>query len=106
MSEAERHMIELSEVIRELRTQLAAAVEAGAGHPIAFELGDIELEVSLALQKTLDGTGKLRFWVLEFGVDGSRQSTDTQRVKLTLRPRSRTTGRSPIISGSPAPGEE
>ena len=44
-------MIELSDVITNLRTELETARLAGVGEGLRFELGPVELEVSVALAK-------------------------------------------------------
>ncbi len=98
-------MIELSDVIRELRGQLEKAAADGAGAAIQFEVGEVELEVSVALEKERQGSGAVRFWVLELGGSGKEGHVDTQRVKITLQPRVTASGRSPRISGLSQPGE-
>ena len=80
-------MIELSDVIASLRTELDTARRAGAGEDLRFELGPVELEVSVALQKEGSGGVKVKFWVVELGADGKLSSMSTQRIKLTLQPR-------------------
>jgi hypothetical protein len=80
-------MIELSDVIADLRAELDAARRAGAGEDLRFELGPVELEVSVAVQKDAGGGAKVKFWVVELGADGKVSSTATQRIKLTLHPR-------------------
>ena len=52
-----------------------------------FELGPVELEVSVALTKEAGGDGKVKFWVVEFGAAGKAGSSSTQRITLTLHPR-------------------
>ncbi|MER7766797.1 trypco2 family protein [Kitasatospora sp. NPDC096140] len=98
-------MIELSDVIRDLRSQLGRAIEAAADEELELELGDIELELTVALEKGGGGTAKVKFWVLELGGNGKMGQTDTQQLKLTLKPRLRSTGRSPHVSGSAVAGE-
>ncbi|MGO4421954.1 trypco2 family protein, partial [Streptomyces sp. MCAF7] len=44
-------MVELSEMIRELRAQLTAAAAAGADEALKFDVGPIELEVTVAVTK-------------------------------------------------------
>ncbi|MFF8726289.1 trypco2 family protein [Streptomyces sp. NPDC015171] len=79
-------MIELTTVIKDLREELEQAVTAGVGKALRFELGTIELEVSLALEKKAGTSGKVRFWVVDLGADGSVSSNAVQRVKLSLSP--------------------
>lgn len=99
-------MIELASVIRDLRTELEAAVAAADGSALRFELGPIELEVSLAVERSATAGAKLRFFVVEANSDGKAGSTGTQRVKLTLTPSLSPGGRSPYVSGTALTGEQ
>ena len=80
-------MIELSDVIASLRSELDTARREGAGKDLRFELGPVDLEVSVAVEKTVGGGAKVKFWVVELGADGKIGATSTQRIKLTLNPR-------------------
>ncbi|WP_194908972.1 trypco2 family protein [Catenulispora rubra] len=99
-------MIELASVIRDLRVELEQAVVAADGAALRFELGPIELEVSVALEREAGSGTKVRFWVVQAGADGKIGTTNTQRVKLTLTPRLAPDDRSPYVSGEIMPGEE
>jgi hypothetical protein len=80
-------VLELAEVIAELRAELQKAVAAGSDEALRFELGPIELEVAVGLVKGKEGGGKVRFWVLELGGEVKAEQNSTQRIKLTLGPR-------------------
>jgi hypothetical protein len=92
-------VIELAEVVRELRRELAAAMEAGRDEELRFELGPIELEVSVGVERTGGASGKVRFWVVELGGDAASTRSSTQRVMLTLQPRVTGSDAAPWISG-------
>jgi hypothetical protein len=79
-------LIELADVIRQLRQELDRARLAADGEDLRFELGPIELEVTVELQAVGGAEGKIRFWVVELGADGRATSTSAQRIKLTLNP--------------------
>jgi hypothetical protein len=79
-------MIELSDVIASLRSELNTARLEGAGKDLRFALGPVELEVSVVVEKTGGGDAKVKFWVVELGADGKISSTSTQRIKLALNP--------------------
>ncbi|WP_326621308.1 hypothetical protein OG863_29005 [Streptomyces decoyicus] len=79
-------MIELASVIRDLREELEQAVVAAEGAALRFELGTIELEVSVALERTGHAGAKVRFWVVESGADATVGATATQRITLALQP--------------------
>ncbi|MGW2328666.1 trypco2 family protein [Streptomyces sp. NPDC001700] len=101
-------MVELSEMIRELRAQLTAAAAEGAGESLRFDVGPIEIEATVAVTKEAGGGGKVRFLVVEAGGDAKYASSETQRITLTLQPTApgadgtRTTAR---ISGAEVTGE-
>jgi hypothetical protein len=98
-------MIELSEVIRDLRSELEAAVDSAPADGLRFELGPIDLEVSVGLDRSAGASAKIRFWVVDLGPEGSVAQSSTQRVKLTLQPRMGGSGHSPYVSGPQAPQE-
>jgi hypothetical protein len=97
-------MIELAEVIAELRRELQEAMNAGEGEPLRFELGPVELEATVAVEKSGGGGAKVRFWVIEVGGDAKVGEVSTHRVKLSLQPRLAGGGRVWVASDA-APGE-
>jgi hypothetical protein len=97
-------MIELGEVIGELRRELQRAMDAGEGQPLRFELGPVELEATIAVEKGGGGGAKVRFWVIELGGEGKASQSSTQRIKLALQPRL-TSGQTPMVAGDEVPGE-
>jgi len=99
------YVIELSSVIRDLRDELERAVVAGEGEALQFELGPIELEVSVAVERSGQAHGKVRFWVVELGAGTSMDATSTQRIKLVLQPRLALSGTAPYVAGAGEPGE-
>lgn len=104
-SGADKDVIELVTVIRDLRTELEKAVAAADGAALRFELGPIELEVTVVVGRSKDGSGKLSFWVVQAGAGRTIDTTDTQRIKLTLTPKLTDTGLSVHVAGSPETGE-
>lgn len=98
-------MIELASVIRDLREELERAVVAGADQALRFELGSIELEVSLAVERSDEVGGRVRFWVVEAGGEHKRDTGDTQRITLSLTPRL-AAGGSVHVGGAAVAGEE
>ncbi|MCD2193606.1 hypothetical protein LQ327_09455 [Actinomycetospora endophytica] len=98
--------IEVAELISQLRSELNTATETGKKEDLRFELGPIELELNVGVDKEAKPGAKVRFWVVELGADAKLSSTNTQKIKLTLQPR-RTSqaGRKPDIAGDEVPGE-
>jgi Trypsin-co-occurring domain 2 len=98
-------MIELAEVIRDLRAELEAAIVAGVGERLRLELGPIELEVNVTVERSREAGSKVRFWVAEAGVHAGSDSTGTQRITLTLTPRVGEGAAEVYVSGNALPGE-
>jgi hypothetical protein len=100
--------VELAELIGQLRLELAEAIRAGdrADLDLRFELGPVELELTVAIDKEAKPGAKVRFWVVELGADARVASSSTQRIKLTLDPRLKgQPDRKPLISSNEVEGE-
>ncbi len=99
--------IELAELIGRLREELTEAMHAGKDAELRFELGPVELELDVGVDREAKPGAKVRFWVLELGADATRSSHTTQRVTLQLVPRRTGSPReTPFISGGAMKGEE
>ncbi|MEU8175586.1 trypco2 family protein [Microbispora hainanensis] len=97
--------VELAELIRQLRLELTEAMQAGEGEELRFELGPVEVELTVAVDKEAGSDAKVRFWVVELGAEGKVGSQATQRIALTLDPRLRGQPGRPVISGPERTGE-
>lgn len=78
---------ELVDVIGKLRDDLEAAMGAGEGRRLKFELGSVEVTLSVSVTSTGGGKAGVRFWVIEAGSDGSVAREKAQEIKLTLNPK-------------------
>lgn len=72
--------IGLAEAIEQLREELGAAQDAGAGQQLRFEVVEVEMELLVELRK--EGGGKVDFKVV--GADGQVTSSTTHKLKLRL----------------------
>jgi hypothetical protein len=97
--------VELAQVIGQLRRELSAAMREGEGEDLRFELGPVELELTVAVSREAGPNAKVRFWVIELGADGKVASQATQRITLTLDPRRRGVEGKPLIAGPEQAGE-
>ncbi|WP_317453713.1 trypco2 family protein [Streptomyces sp. CBMA152] len=98
--------VELAEMIGQLRSELSRAMADGAGEGLRFQAEKLELELTVAVERSREPGAKVRFWVLD--VHGSARSahTATQRIKLTLQPVLGDAPDSPaLISGAELPDE-
>ncbi|MER6994413.1 trypco2 family protein [Streptomyces sp. NPDC000410] len=102
-------MIELSDMIRELRQQLATALADGAGEAVRFELGPVELEATVAVSREAGADAKVRLWVVDAGANGKYAHAQTQRITVTLQPKVVPADGSPtrpvLIAGGEVDGE-
>ncbi|MFB7651764.1 MULTISPECIES: trypco2 family protein [unclassified Streptomyces] len=80
-------MIELADMIRELREQLTTTLAYGDGRMLRFELGPVEVEASVAVAREGGGDAKVRLWVVDAGASGKYGHAETQRITLTLVPK-------------------
>ncbi|MWA13386.1 trypco2 family protein [Streptomyces sp. BA2] len=92
-------MIELAEMIAQLRGQLAAAMAAAEEEEVRFELGAVQLEAEFVVQRSAGADGKIRFWVVEAGASGQQVNSTTHRVTLSLEPRVRGSDQRPWVRG-------
>jgi hypothetical protein len=93
-------LLELAKVIRDLRTEIQSAIAAADGETLLFELGPIELDVSVVVEAGLEAGAKVRFWVVDLATKASLDSTATQHLTLTLTPKIGRDGPSPYVSGT------
>lgn len=79
-------MIQLTEMVRELRGQLNQVLAEAGPDPLRFELGPVEVEATVAVDRAGGVGGKVNFWVVEASGDASVASSRTHRITLTLQP--------------------
>lgn len=91
-------MIELTEMIGQLRSELAAAMAKAADEDLRFDLGPVTLETEVLVERSASAGGKLQFWVAELGGDGRIAKSSTQRITLVLQPKLRS-GEQTWVSG-------
>jgi hypothetical protein len=76
---------ELSDVIAQLRVNLASAQKDGEGQNLRFEIDEVEVELQLAIEKAKSGGGGVKFWVLDAKAEGKHTDTVTQKIKLRMK---------------------
>ncbi|GAA1405457.1 trypco2 family protein [Catellatospora coxensis] len=90
-------IIGLADAVDALRRELAEAQKLGENDPLGFEVGPVEVEFSLVAKKSGGGKVGISFGVI-VDVNGSVGREETHRVKVTLTPKDRKTGRRPEIN--------
>ena len=57
----------LKETLEALRVELSESILVSEGKQIRFEVGEIELEFQVVVDKSTEGKGGIKFWVVEMG---------------------------------------
>ena len=79
--------IELADAVAALRDELLTAAAKGAGAGLNFEVGPIELSFEVELRKDASVKAGFKAWVLNGEAKGGIAHARTQRVTLTLTPK-------------------
>jgi hypothetical protein len=105
--------LELASVIRQLRAELNEAMDEGEGERLRFELGPVELSLTVTVGREAAPGAKIRFWVIEAGADAKISREAAQDIKLVLTPRDMKAHpspngelASPLVHGRKVAGEE
>jgi Trypsin-co-occurring domain 2 len=77
---------ELASVIRQLRAELNEALAGAEGERLRFELGPVEVSLTVTVGGEASPGAKVRFWVVEAGVDTRLSREAVQEIKLVLTP--------------------
>lgn len=76
----------LAETIRALRSELISAMKSGEDEPLHFQLGPVQLEVTLAITREGEGDAGVRFGVVSFGAKVDLKDAATHHLTLSLQP--------------------
>jgi Trypsin-co-occurring domain 2 len=90
--------VRLADAVELVRSELQEARERGASSSLAFVPGPVELEFEVVFDATAGADAGVRVWVVSLGAKGEVSRGQTQRLKVTLSPVDRATGKSPQIS--------
>ena len=78
--------LELASVVRQLRAELNEALDEAEGERLRFELGPVELSLTVTVGREAAPGAKVRFWVIEAGADAKMSREAVQEIKLVLTP--------------------
>ncbi len=83
---ADAPQVGLSAALETLRADLEAAWLEGQGHSVRFRISEVTLTLQAVARFDKDGSGRLRWWVVEAGGGVSSGKETTQTLVLTLAP--------------------
>ncbi|MFF8730811.1 trypco2 family protein [Streptomyces sp. NPDC015171] len=76
--------IELSDLLASLRSEIETARAEADGKDVRFRIDSIDLELQVAVEKTKQGKGGVKFWVLSGDVSAGSKKTRTHVIKMRL----------------------
>lgn len=80
------NMIPLSLMIETLRDELENSLLSVKNRALRFELGEIELEMKLAVTQRDTANAGIKLWVLSTGATTNKKLEQLHTVKLKLKP--------------------
>lgn len=89
--------IGLQEAIAALREELIDSVLAAKGERLRFQVGEINMEFQVEVERNIGATGGLKFYVVELGASGTEKDKSMHKVVIPLKP-VRADGK-PILTG-------
>lgn len=88
----------LGEAINGIRAELADVMSSAGDERLRFNVGDVEVEFMVDVQRDRHAKGGVRVWVAEIGGDRGKTQGRSNRLKVTLHPVDTNTGRAPRIA--------
>ena len=89
--------IGLKEALAALRQELSEAILAAADESLRFRVDEITLQFQMEVERTTEGEGGIKFWVVELGGKYAATSTTTHTVTIPLKPIRKDGG--PVLTG-------
>ena len=77
----------LKETLEALRIEISESILDSDGKEIRFEMGEIELEIQVVVEKSKEGKGGVKFWVVEMGGVARNIDAITHKIKISLNPK-------------------
>jgi hypothetical protein len=76
----------LSSALEGLREELASAWAESAGKSVRFRVSEVTLTLNAVARRDVEGSGKIRWWLIEAGGGVATATETTQTLVLTLTP--------------------
>jgi hypothetical protein len=99
MSRPDKAFVGVAEAVRSLRAELARAHAEMDRGGVYFEMGPVEIEFTVEVERDAGGDLGVRVGVVSIGASGSVSTDATHRMKFTLSPMDGATGRALEVTG-------
>lgn len=90
--------IELEETIAALRQELISSIVASQNEQLRFEVGEVIVEFYFEVERSIDATGGIKFWVVELGESIGARKNSIHKVTIPLKPLRR--DGKPVLTGN------
>ena len=87
LRDAPQGAVPLAAAIGALRDELTRAWWDGRDRSVRFKPSPVELSLQVGVTSSGKGSAGVKWWLIELGGEMSRQSVETQTVKVSLEPR-------------------
>jgi hypothetical protein len=87
----------LADAIETVRRELEEAIKRGSDASVAFEAGAVEMELEVVFTVTTEVGAGIKAWVVNVGAERDRTRSSTNRLKITLQPVERLSGKKSLI---------
>ena len=77
---------ELSATIAAVRDELEKASLSGSGRFLHFDVEKVEMEFVVDVERRVDGEAGIRIGVVSIGAKGGLTNSESNRIRLTMRP--------------------
>ncbi len=82
----ESQKIGLKETLEALRVELSESILVSEGKQIRFEVGEIELEFQVVVEKSQQGKGGIKFWVVDLEGGVTDKNAMVHKIKIPFKP--------------------
>jgi len=96
----------LADAVKGIRAELNAAMAEGVGKDVQFDVGPVELEFAVDVQKDAKADFGVRIHVISLGVRGGVSQDSTNRIKVVLNPKDKHAQNLKISSDRDSPPPE
>jgi len=84
---AEAEPVGLAAFLDGLRSELKHSIANAEKDPaLSFELTKLDVELQVTAETSADGSGKIKFWVVEVGGGAKGGQKSVQTIKMSLQP--------------------
>jgi hypothetical protein len=78
--------VDLSAALEGLRDELEQAWQAGADRFVRFRVSEVSLTLQAVAGREKEGSGRIRWWLIDAGGGMKASAETTQTLTLTLQP--------------------